>query len=307
MTALCNDIGVDVVFARQIAAFGHPRDIAIGLSTSGNSENLIRALDEAARRGLLTIGIAGYDGGKMAELDSLDYLFVAPSSSVHRIQEAQTTVYHTLWELTVATLAGSGPGPATGSAGQRPDPGRAERPDDRGQGDGMTARTGRTLVACLGNIFLSDDGFGVEVARRLARQDLPEGVRVTDYGIRGMHLAYDLAEGFDTTILVDTAQRGDEPGTVYLIEPEPQAGPQAGQGDAASLTLFNAHGMQPDLVLSLAGSLGGDAGRVLVVGCEPATLEEGIGLSAPVAAAVDEAAAMVTRLVTAGQQTGNKR
>jgi len=171
----------------------------------------------------------------------------------------------------------------------------------------MTARTGRTLVACLGNIFLSDDGFGVEVARRLARQDLPEGVRVTDYGIRGMHLAYDLAEGFDTTILVDTAQRGDKPGTVYLIEPEPQAGPQAGPGDAASLTLLNAHGMQPDLVLSLAGSLGGDAGRVLVVGCEPATLEEGIGLSAPVAAAVDEAAAMVTRLVTAGQQTGNKR
>ena len=115
VTALCNDIGVGVVFARQIAAFGQSRDIAIGLSTSGNSENLIRALDEAARRGLLTIGIAGYDGGKMAELGSLDYLFVAPSSSVHRIQEAQTTVYHALWELTVATLAGSGPGPAAGS------------------------------------------------------------------------------------------------------------------------------------------------------------------------------------------------
>jgi hydrogenase maturation protease len=164
-----------------------------------------------------------------------------------------------------------------------------------------TGSPGRTLVACLGNIFLSDDGFGVEVARRLAGQPLPDGVRVTDYGIRGMHLAYDLAEGFDTTILVDTAQRGEEPGTVYLIEPEPQAG----QGDAASLALFNAHGMQPDLVLSLAGSLGGDAGRVLVVGCEPATLEEGIGLSAPVAAAVDEAAAMVTRLVTAGQPAGN--
>ena len=159
--------------------------------------------------------------------------------------------------------------------------------------------TGRTLVACLGNIFLSDDGFGVEVARRLAGEQLPEGVRVTDYGIRGMHLAYDLAEGFDTTILVDTAQRGDPPGTVYLIEPEPRDD----QGDQAQLSLFNAHGMQPDLVLSLAGSLGGDAGRVLVVGCEPATLEEGIGLSAPVTAAVDAAAAMITRLVTAGQNT----
>jgi D-sedoheptulose 7-phosphate isomerase len=105
VTALCNDIGVDVVFARQIAAFGRPSDIAVGLSTSGNSENLMRAFDEASRRGLLTIGFAGYQGGKMAEVDSIDYLFVAPSSSVHRIQEAQTTVYHVLWELTVRAVA----------------------------------------------------------------------------------------------------------------------------------------------------------------------------------------------------------
>jgi D-sedoheptulose 7-phosphate isomerase len=104
VTALCNDIGVDVVFARQIAAFGRRGDIAVGLSTSGNSENLLRAFDEASRRGLLTVGIAGYDGGKMAELGSLDYLFVAPSSSVHRIQEAQTTIYHVLWELTQQAL-----------------------------------------------------------------------------------------------------------------------------------------------------------------------------------------------------------
>ena len=102
VTALCNDIGVEVVFARQLAAFGGRNDIAVGLSTSGNSANLVRAFDEASRRGMLTIGLAGYDGGKMAELDSIDYLFVAPSSSVHRIQEAQTTIYHVLWELTVA-------------------------------------------------------------------------------------------------------------------------------------------------------------------------------------------------------------
>jgi D-sedoheptulose 7-phosphate isomerase len=108
VTALCNDIGVDVVFARQIAAFGRPADIAVGLSTSGNSENLLRAFDEASRRGLLTIGLAGYAGGKMAEVDSIDYLFVAPSSSVHRIQEAQTTVYHVLWELTLLALADLG-------------------------------------------------------------------------------------------------------------------------------------------------------------------------------------------------------
>jgi D-sedoheptulose 7-phosphate isomerase len=104
VTALCNDIGVDVVFSRQIAASGRPRDIAIGLSTSGNSGNLLRAFDEASRRGLLTVGIAGYDGGKMAELSSLDYLFVAPSASVHRVQEAQTTMYHALWELTQRQL-----------------------------------------------------------------------------------------------------------------------------------------------------------------------------------------------------------
>jgi D-sedoheptulose 7-phosphate isomerase len=104
VTALCNDIGVEVVFARQVAAFGRRTDIAIGLSTSGNSDNLLRAFDEASRRGMLTIGIAGYEGGKMAELDSIDYLFVAPSASVHRIQEAQTTVYQVLWELTLAEL-----------------------------------------------------------------------------------------------------------------------------------------------------------------------------------------------------------
>ncbi|MCE7006836.1 SIS domain-containing protein [Kibdelosporangium philippinense] len=104
ITALCNDVGFEVVFARQIAAFGRPSDVAIGLSTSGNSENLLRAFDEASRLGLFTVGIAGYDGGKMAELDSIDYLFVVPSPSVHRIQEAQTTLYHVLWELTIMAL-----------------------------------------------------------------------------------------------------------------------------------------------------------------------------------------------------------
>ena len=108
VTALCNDIGVDVVFARQVAALGRRDDIAVGLSTSGNSENLLRAFDEASRRGMLTVGLAGYEGGKMAELDSIDYLFVAPSSSVHRIQEAQTTVYHVLWELIQRCLAQAG-------------------------------------------------------------------------------------------------------------------------------------------------------------------------------------------------------
>lgn len=104
LTALANDIGVEVVFARQIEAVGRPADIALGLSTSGNSANLLRAFDQAHQIGLMTVGISGYDGGKMAELASLDYLFVAPSASIHRIQEAQTTVYHILWEQVVAEL-----------------------------------------------------------------------------------------------------------------------------------------------------------------------------------------------------------
>jgi D-sedoheptulose 7-phosphate isomerase len=104
LTALANDVGTDVVFTRQLAALGGPADIAVGLSTSGNSGNLLRALRDAAAKGMLTIGIAGYSGGKMAELDTLDYLFVAPSASVHRIQEAQTTMYHALWELCQAAL-----------------------------------------------------------------------------------------------------------------------------------------------------------------------------------------------------------
>ncbi len=127
VTALCNDIGVEVVFARQLAAFGTRNDIAVGLSTSGNSGNLVRAFDEASRRGMLTIGLAGYDGGKMAELDVIDYLFVVPSSSVHRIQEAQTTIYHVLWELTVDALRHQpgGPGaPRHGGLAAAPAPAR---------------------------------------------------------------------------------------------------------------------------------------------------------------------------------------
>ncbi len=105
ITALSNDVGFEVVFARQLAAFGRPGDIAVGLSTSGGSHNVLRAFEEAARRGMLTVGIAGYDGGRMAESDVIDHLFVVPSASVHRVQEAQTTVYHVLWELTQQALA----------------------------------------------------------------------------------------------------------------------------------------------------------------------------------------------------------
>lgn len=108
VTALSNDVGFEVVFARQIAAAGRPDDIALGLSTSGGSDNVLQGFEEAHRRGLLTVGFAGYEGGRMLELrqaGALDHLFVVPSASIHRIQESQTTVYHVLWELTQRGLA----------------------------------------------------------------------------------------------------------------------------------------------------------------------------------------------------------
>ncbi|MGH4011722.1 MAG: D-sedoheptulose-7-phosphate isomerase [Pseudonocardiaceae bacterium] len=105
LSALANDVSFDVVFARPLAANGRAGDIAVGLSTSGGSANVLRGFEEATRRGMLTIGLAGYDGGKMAEAGTIEHLFVMPSSSVHRIQEAQTTTYHVLWELTQLALS----------------------------------------------------------------------------------------------------------------------------------------------------------------------------------------------------------
>jgi D-sedoheptulose 7-phosphate isomerase len=105
LTALSNDVSFEVVFARPLAAAGRPGDVALGLSTSGNSVNVLRAFAEARRQGMVTVGLAGYDGGRMAEAGTVDHLFVVPSASVHRIQEAQTTVYQVLGELVFRALA----------------------------------------------------------------------------------------------------------------------------------------------------------------------------------------------------------
>lgn len=151
------------------------------------------------------------------------------------------------------------------------------------------------LVAGVGNIFLGDDGFGCEVARRLSGEPLPPGVRVVDFGIRGVHLAYEMLEGYDLVVIVDATQRGGAPGTLYLIDPE---APPRGEGRAAP-DVVDAHGIDPASALELANTLGGMSARVLVVGCEPATLEDGIGLSEPVAAAVEEAVRMIRELIDA--------
>jgi hydrogenase maturation protease len=148
----------------------------------------------------------------------------------------------------------------------------------------------KTLVAGIGNIFNTDDGFGCKVAERLLQGSLPEGVRVEDYGIRGMHLALDLLEGYDLLVLVDALGGVDAPGTLTLLEPEldPDAEP------------LDAHRMDPQAVLGMVAGLGGELGRVVVVGCQPADLEEGIGLTEIVAAAVDPAVRMVEDVLAEG-------
>jgi hydrogenase maturation protease len=155
----------------------------------------------------------------------------------------------------------------------------------------------KVLIACVGNIFLGDDGFGVEVARSLSTRQLPEGVSVKDYGIRGFDLAYALLDPWDLVIIADALPRGEAPGTLYVIEPELN-------GPAADMAL-NPHGMDPVRVLSLAASMGVISAQVLVVGCEPHDfgdeLEGRMGLSAPVQAVVEEACKTILDLVACRQ------
>jgi hydrogenase maturation protease len=143
--------------------------------------------------------------------------------------------------------------------------------------------SGRTLVAGVGNVFLRDDAFGVEVVRLLAEQPVPEGVEIRDFGIRGVHLVYDLLNGCDLFVLVDAAPHGQAPGTVSVLEVE--------LPDPATLDrpIIDAHSLTPDAIFSLLASLGGRPGRSLVVACEPADVEAGMGLSDPVREALPHA------------------
>jgi hydrogenase maturation protease len=157
----------------------------------------------------------------------------------------------------------------------------------------------RILVAGIGNIFLGDDGFGVEVVQRLARKSLPENVRVIDFGIRGFDLTMALLDDVDLVILVDAAPRGGSPGTLYLIEPDPV-------GDNEPVEhgeMLDPHSLDPVKVLRLVKSMGGRPGRVLVVGCEPGNLvsledwDVTPGLSEAVEQSVEEAVALIESLV----------
>ncbi len=162
----------------------------------------------------------------------------------------------------------------------------------------MNPRT--ILVAGIGNIFLGDDGFGVEVAQQLASRPLPDRVRVADFGIRGFDLAFAMLDEPEATILVDAMPRGEAPGTVYVLEPDldedgPSLAPDHADGS------FQGHAMTPASVFALVRAMGGRPHNVIVVGCEPLTLgpeNEGyMGLSEPVANAVPEAVAVVERLL----------
>ncbi|GAC1482181.1 MAG: hydrogenase maturation protease [Candidatus Dormibacteria bacterium] len=145
----------------------------------------------------------------------------------------------------------------------------------------------KILVAGIGNVFLSDDAFGVEVAALLLGRQRPDHVTVGDFGIRGFDLAYALMEDYDLAILVDALPRGEPPGTLYVLEPDPSLAAGAVEG----------HAMNPMAVFSLVAALGGTMPRVLIVGCEPQSVEEGMGLSEPVAAALQGAVEMVENLV----------
>ena len=147
----------------------------------------------------------------------------------------------------------------------------------------------RVLIAGIGNIFFGDDGFGVEVAQRLAREPLPDGVTVVDIGIRALHLAFALLDRPGLLLLVDAVRRGGPPGTVYVIKPAP------GGGDGASIP--DAHAMNLETVVAAVRSLGGEAPPILLVGCEPAFVGERMGLTPAVERAVPHATALIWKLI----------
>jgi hydrogenase maturation protease len=152
----------------------------------------------------------------------------------------------------------------------------------------------RILVAGIGNSWMKDDGFGGEVAKRLGERELPPEAAVFDFGTGGLDLAYEVMRGYDALILIDVSRQGGEPGTLYVMEAsedDVQAGIEDGQ-------VIDPHGMDPQTVLRFVKSLGAWPGKVVVIACEPAVVEEmGIGLSHEVAGAVGAAVDLVADTV----------
>jgi hydrogenase maturation protease len=161
----------------------------------------------------------------------------------------------------------------------------------------------KILIACIGNIFLGDDAFGVEVYRHLMDRAFPEGVRIADFGIRGLDLTYALLEEWDMVILVDAAPRGHPPGTLYVNEQTPETpGNPLTEDLMPGVPLIDAHGMDPMKVLRAVAAMGGSLKRLLVVGCEPVPLNSDedmqMELSPQVEAAVPEAVELIESLIS---------
>jgi len=158
-----------------------------------------------------------------------------------------------------------------------------------------STRSKRILVAGIGNAWLKDDGFGSEVVKALSDRELPVGVSVVDFGTGGLDLAYEVMRGYDGLILVDVSRQGEPPGTLYVME----ADPDDVDGSIEDGQALDPHGMDPETVLRFVKYVGGWPGRVFVVACEPDQVEDfGIGLSDPVSGAVQRAADLVLETVT---------
>lgn len=153
----------------------------------------------------------------------------------------------------------------------------------------------KILIACIGNIFFGDDGFGCEAARELQKRSLPDNVRLVDFGIRAMDLTYALLDDYDLTIFVDAVVRGEKAGTLYVIEPDLSTL----KNEETEHTMPDAHKLNLTKVLNLADSMGAKFNKLIIVGCEPETLySEDIktGLSDPVRRAVNEAVRLIEDL-----------
>jgi hydrogenase maturation protease len=158
----------------------------------------------------------------------------------------------------------------------------------------MSTRTRQILVAGIGNAFLGDDGFGGQVAARLEKRSLPEGVSVFDFGTGGLDLAYEVMRGYDALLLIDVSRQGEPPGTLYVMEPDAED-VEGGIEDGA---VIDPHGMDPETVLRFVKAVGGWPGKVVVIACEPTSVGEmGWGLSEAVEGAVDRAVELVLKTV----------
>jgi len=157
-----------------------------------------------------------------------------------------------------------------------------------------SAREKRILVAAVGNLWLRDDGFGGQVARRLGEVGLPTNAHAVDFGTGGLDLAYEVMRGYDALVLIDVSRQGGEPGTLYVMEVDPDSV----DGSIEDGAVIDPHGMDPQTVLRFVKGVGGWPGKVVVVACEPAVLDEvGIGLSGPVAEAVERAVEVVIETI----------